>query len=108
MHSIFVAQGRKLSIFIHRGDSAREGGSGFLWLGSRRIRKVLASLEPGGLIVSDGSLAIRAMRRRFTGLGPAGIAEAAGSFEYAGYDFDCVGYLGMRYGPTLVWKTSPR
>jgi hypothetical protein len=106
LRSVFGATGRKLSVFFHRGDSPGEGGSNFRWLGRRRLRNVLAYLEPGGLIVTDGSLAIRALRRRFQADDPADIVSAATPFEAAGRRFICVGYLGERYGPTLVWKTS--
>lgn len=108
LRAVFGASGRKISVFFHRGDSPGEGGSNFYWLGRKRIRNVLAHLEPGGLIVSDGSLAIPRLRREFLHEDPAQIVSAAGSFEVAAHLFTCVGYLGERYGPTLVWKTSPR
>jgi hypothetical protein len=95
---VFAIPGRKVAAFFHRGDSHGEGGSNFYWLGRQRLPNVLNCLEPGGIVVSDGSNAMRAFRRRLDdGIPP--------SFEAGTRKFDCVGYLGDRNGPTLVWKT---
>jgi len=63
-------------------------------------------LEPGGLIASDGSLAILQLAA-FKGH-PRGeeAFDAAKPFTRFGRTFCCVGYLDERYGPTLVWKVT--
>ena len=101
----FAIPGKTLSVFFHRGDSQGEGGSNFYWLDRQRLVNVVRCLEPGGLIVSDGSNAMS----EFSPLGsrPAVAPDAAHlppPFEAASRKFFCVGYLGRRYGPTLVWK----
>lgn len=106
LRSVFSSTSRKLSVFFHRGDSPGESGSNFYWLGRKRLRNVLTHLEPGGLIVSDGSLAIRGLRRHVQGESPAEIVSSVVPFTAAGHSFVCVGYLGDRNRPTLVWKAS--
>jgi hypothetical protein len=104
---VFAIPNRPMSVFFHRGDSPSEGGSNFYWLGRKRLVNVVACLEPGGLVVSDGSNAMRQFR-------PCARADSVGietakqvrSFAAVSRQFACVGYLGERNGPTLVWKTS--
>ena len=105
LRAVFSAEKPKISVFFHRGDSPGEGGSNFHWLGRRMLPHVLSYLEPGGIIVSDGSLALR----QFRGAEPDESQElpsAGRSFEVASHSFSCVGYLGQRNGPTFAWKTS--
>ena len=101
------SRGSSLSIFFYRGDSPGEGGSGFYWLKKDRLRNVLEVLEDGGLIVSDGSNAVRQLStfHRYTDLERMTL-EKARSFTFASRRFECVGYLGERYGPTLVWQVK--
>jgi hypothetical protein len=103
----FLVPAKPLSIFFHRGDSPGDGGSNFYWLGRKRLRNVLQTLEPRGLIVSDGSIAVRGFSKfhREEGVGPAA-ATRAEPFVAAGRLLTCLGYLGERYGPTLVWQVS--
>ena len=103
--SLIRGNGRKLSVFFHRGDSPAEGGSNFYWLGRKRLVNVLQQLEAGGLVVSDGSLALKHFRRSIAEEASPDLSSIK-SFEAKGYRFECVGYLGHRYGPTIVWKTS--
>jgi len=99
--------GKGMSVFFHRGDSLGEGGSAFRWLDRRRLNDVLQCLEPGGLIVSDGSLAIPQLAV-FNDSSESGESafRAAKPFERFGRAFSCVGYLNKRNGPTLVWKVN--
>ena len=103
----FKIPGNRVSVFFHRGDSTGEGGSDFYWLHRRRLPNVLECLEPGGLIVSDGSLAIPRLAA-FHNSSKSGESafRAATPFEKFGRTFSCVGYLNNRYGPTLVWKVN--
>jgi hypothetical protein len=94
---------QRLSIFFHRGDSDGEGGSGFYWLGRKRLRDVLSCLEPDGVLVSDGSNALRSFRCGRSAL-QIDQDHIPPPIEVASRRFACVGYLGDRNGPTLVWK----
>jgi hypothetical protein len=103
----------RLGVFFFRGDHPvnGEGSSGVLWLGGELFSKILTLLVPGGLVVTDGS-----------NPGPGGPAHlsdfycnreigegamgAAVPFDYQGRRFTCVGYVGERYGPTLVWRAA--
>jgi hypothetical protein len=99
--------GKGMSVFFHRGDSPGEGGSNFHWLHRKRLRDVLKWLEPGGLIVSDGSLAIPQLAMfHYTSESGESAFRAAKPFERFGRAFSCVGYLDKRNGPTLVWKVN--
>jgi hypothetical protein len=103
----FVVPRRAVSVFFHRGDSPGEGGSNFHWLGRKRLPDVLGCLEPGGLVVSDGSLAMSHFAKfRGTEMTGSEALNAVTPFTAASRRFVCVGYLGPRNGPTLVWKTS--
>jgi hypothetical protein len=101
----FLTLRKPISVFFHRGDSPGESGSNFYWLGRKRLRDVIACLEPGGLVVSDGSLTVRQFRS-FHGKEANGseAMQSAESFELAFRSWQCVGHLENRYGPTLVWK----
>jgi hypothetical protein len=101
------SRGASLSVFFYRGDSQGEGGSGFYWLKNDRLRNVLEVLEDGGLIVSDGSNAICQLStfHRCTDLGRM-VLEKVQPFTFANRRFECIGYLGERYGPTLVWQVK--
>jgi hypothetical protein len=109
--TVFKDRGLKIAVFFHRGDSPGEGGSNFFWLGSGRrlgsgrLENVLDCLELGGLVVSDGSLAMP----QFSWSGPETRITADDlppPFECLARRLHCVGHLGHRYGPTLVWKVS--
>jgi hypothetical protein len=104
-HTLLRLRQKRVAVFFHRGDSPGEGGSSFRWLRNSRLLSVLGHLEPGGLIVSDGSLAMRAFRQR--------VAEGRDTdpatyrpFERHGHRLECVAYLGPRYGPTLAWQVT--
>jgi hypothetical protein len=105
-HSLFRSTGGKISVFFHRGDSPSEGGSNFYWLGRKRLETVLDQLEPGGLIVSDGSLALPKFRHQSISQSANADYLSIPSFDAKGCRFRCVGYLGQRIAPTLAWKTS--
>ena len=103
--AIFRNFRRKLSVFYHRGDSGGENGSGFCWLDRPTIKYVLAQLELGGMIVSDGSMAMKRLSKfhRKDDLQAQAVAQAEDFVIYQRH-FTCVRYLGHRYGPTLAWK----
>jgi hypothetical protein len=96
-----------ISIFFYRGDSPGESGSGFNWLRKPVLKHVLEHIEPNGLLVSDGSNAIRNLARfhRNNDVLEQAVAECV-SFEKYGRTLKCIAYLGERYGPTLAWQVS--
>jgi hypothetical protein len=86
-----------------------EGSSGVLWLGGELFSRVLELLVPSGLVVTDGSnpgpggpesLSQFYLNRKIR---DGAVLEAV-QFEYQGREFECVGYVGEKYGPTLVWR----
>ncbi|WP_411902303.1 hypothetical protein [Methylorubrum thiocyanatum] len=111
---------RSISVFMHRGDSPGEGGSGSHFLDRRPKRheplaclfdKLAAKLQDEALVVSDGSNSgIRELRTFHNNMeikAPRAFEASAGeSFERWGFRWRCVGYLGRKYGPTLIWKLT--
>ena len=71
-------------------------------------------MPSGGLIVTDGSNCPRrrnpyASLAQFhnTGIDPAEAAKLAEPFcDPDGRRFECIGSMGQRYGPTLVWRVT--
>jgi len=108
-----IAELPRLGVFFFRGDNPvdGEGSSGVLWLGGELFSKILTLLVPGGLVVTDGSnpgprgpvhLSDFYHNREIRD----GAIRAAVPFDYDGRNFTCVGYVGERYGPTLVWRVT--
>lgn len=103
-----------IGIFFFRGDNPvdGEGSSGVLWLGEPLFDEVLRRMAKGGLIVTDGSNTTSDGPKEFaefwhkTDVGPSAVNRVKG-FEYAGREFACIGYVGEKYGPTLVWQLKP-
>lgn len=120
-----------LGIFFYRGDSF-EGGTRKWWMSTKPtliyrglrvplLTKVIERLCNYGLLVTDGSNnrwnSKKARKRdeqysqlfRFN-LKDITCKEAvklAKSFtDENGNRFDCIGHVGKRYGPTLVWKIT--
>ena len=108
--------GKKLSVFYYRGDSPGEGGSGFRWLGNKMLCYVLAEIEPGGLLVTDGSnalpqLATFCSKSNYNDQPLAyengeDAATRSEPFGHRAWHLTCVGYVGDRYGPTLAWRVE--
>ena len=100
-----------IGIFFYRGDNPvdGEGSSGVLWFGKELFDQILARLASGGLIVTDGSNPGPNGPKQFSEfyhnreIGPS-VKDKATPFEYEGREFECIGYVGDRYGPTLVWQ----
>lgn len=105
-----------LGIFMHRGDSDNESGSGVWFLANRKASyapcgmlfdKLASRLSDESLIVSDGSNSRINRLRTFLNKDVSGEAafnhHQGQDFEFRGFHWSCVGWLGKRYGPTLVW-----
>jgi hypothetical protein len=109
-----------IGIFMHRGDTPGEGGSNVYYLAnqycsheplSNLFDKLSRMLTDRALIVTDGSnCCINRVKRwhwKQEVKGPAAFHEAqAVGFEFGGWSWKCVGFLGNRYGPTLVWGVT--
>lgn len=102
-----------IGVFFHRGDSGptdnpSEGSSGSNWLSKAWLEPVIKRLVNGGLIVTDGSCG-----KEYPGFcrfheqqemdGLEAVAQSQ-AFTDNGVQFKCVGFAGMRYGPTLIWQ----
>lgn len=103
----------EMGVFFYRGDSQGEGGSGTWWLTTSRKRpglfdQALARLTDGGLVVTDGSNCMRPYRRlaafHSKSIGSDAVSLARAFHDGRGHRFECIGYAGERYGPTLVWQ----
>lgn len=114
--SAFHKHIRTIGIFFYRGDSLGGGGSGNFWLKPEHLDRVIDRLVDGGLIVTDGSNSgwsgyrqLRAHHHK-TFLGsPRELVESSEPFtDRAGNRFRCIGYVGERYGPTLIWQIRKR
>lgn len=114
---------RSISVFVHRGDTLAggESSSSSCFLGRRResheplsmlFDKLSEKLRDTALIVSDGSnteIAELKVFHRSDTQGPDAFAAAQERpFTRWGFDWRCVGQLGHRYGPTLVWEVRRR
>lgn len=104
-----------LGVFFHRGDGGPckhpgEGASGSHWLCKAWLTPVLHRLVNHGFIVTDGSCGeeypeLSRFHRDNTVDGARAVREAQ-DFTVDGFDFQCVGFAGPRYGPTLIWQVS--
>jgi hypothetical protein len=107
---------KELGVFMHRGDSNNDGGSGVWFLSNRKARyqpcgllfdKLATRLADESLIVSDGSnCAIKEVKKFYFKNVTAEHAYnhfQGCNFDFGGFHWRCVGWLGERYGPTLVW-----
>lgn len=99
--------------FLRRDTTAPgEGSSGVAWLGRPLLHTILARMEPGGVIATDGSCVDNsspAGLRQFYGNGEVRLGAVFRSqpFTYENrWQFACRGYAGEGIGPTLLWQVS--
>lgn len=98
----------RLGIFLFRGNGLGEGNS-TAWFGGAPWRLVLDRLIDGGLIITDGSSHNDGRTEplaRFYNDSHIGAKAAEQVEDFDAYDrtFLCIGYVGERYGPCLVWR----
>lgn len=104
-----------IGVFFHRGDcgptdTPGEGSSGSHWLSKAWLEPVIKRMVDGGFIVTDGSCGEEYPEfRRFHGQkgmkGNEAVSQTR-SFTDSGVKFKCVGFAGIRYGPTLIWQVT--
>jgi len=106
----------ELGVFVHRGDSSGEAGSGVCYLANKEYRFGpisrlfdLIGSKAGDylMVVSDGSNTDITELCRYHGSALDGsevYEQIRGTtFERYGYLWRCIGWMQRRYGPTLVW-----
>jgi hypothetical protein len=105
-----------LSVFFYRGDSWGEGGSGNFWFKREPEKVIWNKLVDHGWLVTDFSLthhqdafrkiARAARKRKITRISDL----LSPPFQYyskkSDITFTCLGYLGKRYGPTMVFRVD--
>ena len=81
------------------------------------IREVLQKMSAGGLLVTDGSNCPKKKRNPYAKLGQLrnsdvipdeAVTRSMGFVDPDGRVFECIGSVGMGYGPTLVWRVTPQ
>lgn len=115
-----------LGVFFYRGDSRGEGGSGNMWLISKHLEQVLTKITDNGLLVVDGSdgcgwksskNANSIYRKMRTYVwkekdeidSPDILINTLGdASDNRGRTYKCIGYAGMRYGPTMIWHIKQK
>jgi hypothetical protein len=111
--SAFRKEIKSIGVFFYRGDSQGEGGSGNLWLIPEHLDEVCSKLVDGGLIVTDGSNHGYSNKRsqlakyNFKEVKKTAqeIINSCKAFtDKSGRHFECIGCVGNRYGPTLIWQ----
>lgn len=109
---------QSLGVFFYRGDSQGEGGSGNWWLDRDHLDEVFDKLIDGGLLVLDGSdgnpskgnsgiykeICKYAWNSSIS-LTPKELVASMNVFtDHKNREYRCIGYAGMRYGPTMIWQ----
>lgn len=104
----------KIAVFLLRGDSEGEGGSGQRWFQDSILELILKKLVDGGLIVTDGS----SLDPRFFEDAPwkplwknrnarkSDNPKNPEDFYYNDRKFTCIGQCGYKYGPVYIWKVT--
>jgi hypothetical protein len=108
-----------IGVFVHRGDSPGEGGSNAYFLGNRKrsyeplsnlFDKLALKLCNPALVVSDGSNADAAFLKAFhhQKISGAQAFDILRNEPHARWrsDWRCVGYIGSRNGPTIIWRVE--
>lgn len=107
---------KTIGVFMHRGDSAADGGSRGFYLSNRKssykpcshlFRKIENKLKDQAIIISDGSNSSIDWLRKFHLKNVSGetayLHHLKKCYQYGSFHWKCIGWLKMRYGPTLAW-----
>jgi hypothetical protein len=95
-----------ISVFFFRRDGPHdgEGSSGVLWLGDLLLRRVVAKLEPGGLIVTDGAHMGGVAEQSALWQAPNSGLRDGTEFHVCGRRFIFDSEFCSSRSPTLVWR----
>ncbi len=98
----------RISVFFFRRDGPAdgEGSSGVRWLDDVLLRRVLAKLEPGGLIVTDGAAMRGDAPQDALWKAPRDAAAVQSTFEFADRQFTYERVFCADRVPTLVWRVQ--
>jgi len=112
---------RSIGVFFHRGDSGGgEGGSNVSFFANKHLRYpplnnlfslLRRKLTEPALIVSDGSMTTRShpiaqFHHRSMTSAEAFDCIRGRQWVVEGVRWTCIGFVGRRYGPTLVWAVE--
>jgi hypothetical protein len=105
-----------IGVFMHRGDSSGEGGSGIQFLANKTasfepcgmlFEKLSEKLTDTALIISDGSNSyipwVSQFHNKSVSGGEAYARHMNQEYRFGKFSWVCVGWLTNRYGPTLIW-----
>jgi hypothetical protein len=110
-----------LGVFMHRGDSGGEGGSGIQFLtnvknahapSNQMMHKLYGKLADHSLVIADSStLGHELWHEAYGSAGQEAGADAYERLKGKRFNVDhcvwsCVGFLGQHRGATLVWGVS--
>lgn len=97
-----------IAVLFFRRDRPEdgEGSSGICWLGDVLLRRVLAKLEPGGLIVTDGAAMHGDDSQAPLWTAPRNPDPVGMTFEFADRHFTCESVFCTGRAPTLVWRVQ--
>jgi hypothetical protein len=110
---------QSIGVFMHRNDSAGDGGSKVFFLANKTtryepcgqlFRKLASRLTSRALIITDGSNSSIGFLRRFHWKDISGARAFAHhrnrEYEFGGFRWSCIGWLSRGNGPTLAWGLS--
>lgn len=109
-------ENNSIGVFMHRGDSKGEGGSDCYFLANKKasfkscnrlLDKLEVKLKDQAIIISDGSNSkipwLSIFHHKDVTGRDAYLHHQFKLYQYGSYIWICIGWLGSRYGPTLLW-----
>ena len=99
----------RISVFVFRrdGPTEGEGSSGIPFLGNTLFQRIVAKLEVGGLVVTDGAGMNCDADQSELWRAPRTDHPIGRKFTAFGRAFRCERVLGKRSPQTLVWRADP-
>jgi hypothetical protein len=99
----------RISVFAFRrdGPTEGEGSSGIPFLGNTLFQRIVAKLEVGGLVVTDGAGMIGDADQSELWYAPRTDQPVGRKFTAFGREFRCERVLATTSPQTLVWRADP-
>jgi hypothetical protein len=99
----------RISVFAFRrdGPTEGEGSSGIPFLGNTLFQRIVAKLEVGGLVVTDGAGMIGDADQSELWYAPRTGQPVGRQFNAFGRKFRCERVLARSSPQTLVWRVDP-